>query len=177
MALTRHSTIAGRDGVTGHLRPDLGELTLGNHLLSCGVECWLIDKTHMKADVAGMARLGLPPNSVIGARQSECGFDVWWHNDGLCAVGAKGPYDSNRSPHNEYLTSKGYPGKPPAADFANAGLTSDDVASGWFMKNANRPANTDEPDSETPWLATEAIRIMDATQGPWCAQGRAEGCP
>ncbi|MDP2086689.1 MAG: sulfatase-like hydrolase/transferase, partial [Gemmobacter sp.] len=55
----------------------VGEMTLGDHLRGAGVQSWLVGKTHMKADMAGMARLGLSPDSVIGARVSECGFDLW----------------------------------------------------------------------------------------------------
>lgn len=147
----------------------VGELTLGDHLRAEGVGCWLVGKTHMKADIKGMERLGLSPDSVIGARQSECGFDVWFRDDGLWAVGPEGPYDAKRSPYNEYLKSKGYEGENPWADFANAGLDGNEIASGWFMKNADLPANIDEADSETPWLTTQAINFMDATYGPWCA--------
>ena len=147
----------------------VGEMTLGDHLRAGGVDCWLVGKTHMKADEKGMARLGLAPDSVIGARQTECGFDVWCRDDGLWAVGPGGPYDSKRSPYNEYLKAKGYEGDNPWADFANAGVSGGDVASGWFMKNAERPANIAEEDSETPWLTSEAIKFMEATEGPWCA--------
>ena len=147
----------------------VGELTLGDHLRSGGVGCWLVGKTHMKADESGMARLGLSPDSVIGARQAECGFDVWCRDDGLWAVGPDGPYDAKRSPYNEYLKSKGYGGENPWADFANAGLSGDEIASGWFMKNADRPANIEEGDSETPWLTSEAIKFMETATGPWCA--------
>ena len=54
----------------------VGEHTLGDHLRALGMDCWLIGKTHMKADAAGMERLGLAPDSVIGVRQAECGFDA-----------------------------------------------------------------------------------------------------
>ncbi|MDB4053974.1 sulfatase-like hydrolase/transferase [Octadecabacter sp.] len=147
----------------------VGELTLGDHLRQGNVGCWLVGKTHMKADAEGMARLGLSPDSVIGARQAECGFDVWCRDDGLWAEGPDGFYDTKRSPYNEYLKSKGYEGENPWADFANAGQDGDDIASGWFMKNADQPANIAEHDSETPWLTSEAIAFMKQAQGPWCA--------
>ncbi|MEO0936675.1 MAG: sulfatase-like hydrolase/transferase [Pseudomonadota bacterium] len=147
----------------------VGEQTLGDHLRKLGMDCWLIGKTHMKADAEGMARLGLAPDSVIGARQAECGFDTWVRDDGLWAEGPDGFYDERRSPYNEYLKSKGYPGENPWADHANAGVEGGDVASGWFMQNADKPANIREEDSETPWLTSEAIRFMDETEGPWCA--------
>ncbi len=147
----------------------VGEMTLGDHLRPLGMGCWLIGKTHMKVDQAGMERLGLSPDSVIGARQAECGFDIWQRDDGLWAQGPDGFYDENRSPYNEYLKSKGYPGENPWADFANAGVEGNNIASGWFMTNANKPANIAEEDSETPWLTTEAIKFIEQAEGPWCA--------
>lgn len=147
----------------------VGEMTLGDHLRPLGMSCWLIGKTHMRVDQAGMERLGLSPDSVIGARQAECGFDVWQRDDGLWAEGPDGFYDKNRSPYNAYLKSKGYPGENPWADFANAGVEGNDIASGWFMTNANKPANIAEQDSETPWLTSEAIKFIDQAEGPWCA--------
>ncbi len=147
----------------------VGEMTMGDHLRAAGMDCWLIGKTHMRADRAGMARLGLEPDSVIGARQAECGFDVWVRDDGLWAEGPDGFYDESRSPYNEYLKSKGYPGQNPWKDFANAAADGDDLASGWFMQNADKPANIAEEDSETPWLTTEAIRFIEQAKSPWCA--------
>ena len=147
----------------------VGEHTMGDHLRSAGMDCWLIGKTHMKADTAGMERLGLAPDSVIGARQAECGFDVWVRDDGLWAEGPDGFYDEHRSPYNEYLKSKGYEGKNPWADYANAGIKDGEKASGWMFDNADKPANIREQDSETAWLTSEAIRFVDQATGPWCA--------
>ena len=147
----------------------VGEHTLGDHLRAAGMGCWLIGKTHMKADSEGMARLGLAPDSIIGARQAECGFDVWVRDDGLWGQGPDGFYDEKRSPYNEYLKSKGYPGGNPWADFANAGIVDGQKASGWMFDNADQPANIREEHSETPWLTNEAIRFIDQAKGPWCA--------
>lgn len=147
----------------------VGEYTLGDHLRAGGVGCWLVGKTHMKADAEGMKRLGMSPDSMIGARQAECGFDVWCRDDGLWAEGPGGFYDKKRSPYNAYLKSKGYGGGNPWADFANAGRDGSTLASGWFMKNATRPANIEEEDSETPWLTSQAISFIEQAEGPWCA--------
>jgi len=147
----------------------VGEHTLGDHLRAAGMEAWLIGKTHMKADAEGMARLGLAPDSIIGARQAECGFDVWERDDGLWGEGPDGFYDEKRSPYNAYLNSKGYPGTNPWADFANAGLRDGEIASGWMFDNADRPANIREEDSETPWLTTRVLDFMAQAKGPWCA--------
>jgi len=147
----------------------VGEHTLGDHLRKLGMDCWLLGKTHMKADAIGMARLGLSPDSTIGARQAECGFDAWARDDGLWGYGPDGYYDEKRSPYNEYLKSKGYDGENPWADYANAGVTDDQIASGWMFRNADQPANIREQDSETPWLTSQTIEFMEQTKGPWCA--------
>ncbi|MBM7068419.1 sulfatase-like hydrolase/transferase [Actibacterium sp. 188UL27-1] len=147
----------------------VGEPTLGDHLRRAGMACWLIGKTHMNADADGMARLGLTPDSVIGARQAECGFDVWTRDDGLWAEGPDGLYDPKPSPYNAYLKSRGYGGTNPWADYANAGVQDGQKRSGWMFDNADHPANIREEDSETPWLTGEAIRFIDQAEGPWCA--------
>ena len=148
----------------------VGEWTMGDHLREAGMDCWLIGKTHMKADAAGMARLGLAPDSEIGARQAECGFDVWLRDDGLWGQGPDGFYDEKRSPYNEYLKSKGYESENPWAHFANAGIDDDDsMASGWIFANADKPANISEPDSETPWLTSRTIDFIEQAEGAWCA--------
>ncbi|MDC0658351.1 sulfatase-like hydrolase/transferase [Leisingera sp. SS27] len=147
----------------------VGEWTMGDHLRKAGMSCHLIGKTHMVADADGMQRLGLAPDSVIGVRQSECGFDPWVRDDGLWAEGPDGFYDSKRSPYNEYLKERGYPGENPWNDFANAGIDGNDIASGWFMINADKPANIAEEDSETPWLTTQAMAFIAQAEGPWCA--------
>jgi arylsulfatase A-like enzyme len=147
----------------------VGEITLGDHLRANGMDCWLIGKTHMKADAAGMARLGLSPDSVIGARQAECGFDVWIRDDGLWAEGPDGFYDEKRSPYNEYLKQQGYEAENPWSVNANAGIEDGKIASGWIMANADKPANIREEDSETPWLTTKTIEFMEQAVSPWCA--------
>jgi len=147
----------------------VGEHTLGDHLRKAGMDTWLIGKTHMKVDAEGMERLGLAPDSVIGARQSECGFDVWVRDDGLWGEGPDGFYDENRSPYNEFLKSKGYEAENPWANNANAGVQEGELASGWMFENADKPANIREEDSETPWLTDETLSFMDQAKGPWCA--------
>ena len=151
----------------------VGEQTLGDHCRAGGADCFLIGKTHMEADAAGMARLGLQPDSVIGARVAQCGFDVVVRDDGLWSQGPDGFYDERRSPYNAYLRAKGYPGENPWHDHANAGRDRDgDLASGWFMANASLPANIREEDSETPWLTSRCIEFLDAPgrdDQPWLA--------
>ena len=149
----------------------VGELTLGDHLRDRGRDSYLVGKTHMKADSQGMARFGLAPDSVIGARVAECGFDIWMRDDGLWAQGPDGDYDEKDSPYNQYLRAKGYEAENPWHDFANAGVDEDgNIASGWMYGNSHRPANIREEDSETPWLTREAISFLEAKKDddrPW----------
>ena len=147
----------------------VGEITLGDHLRKAGMDAVLIGKTHMRVDEDGMERLGLARESIIGARVSECGFDVHVRDDGLWAQGPAGFYDKGRQPYNEYLKSRGYAGENPWHDFANSGVeNTGDMASGWFMANAGKPANIAEEDSETPWLTREAQAFISADHDrPW----------
>ena len=147
----------------------VGEQTMGDHLRNLGMNSWIIGKTHMKADVEGMARLGLTADSIIGARQAECGFDNWIRDDGLWGYGPDGFYDEKRSPYNEYLKAKGYDGENPWADYANAGVSDDQIASGWMFRNADKAANIKEEDSETPWLTQKTIEFIDQSEGSWMA--------
>ncbi|MDN2566330.1 alkaline phosphatase family protein [Aquibium sp. A9E412] len=147
----------------------VGEMTLGDHLRGCGMDAVLVGKTHMRVDAEGMARLGLAPDTLIGARVAECGFDVWERDDGLWGRGPDGFYDAGPQPYNAYLKAKGYPGDNPWHDFANAGLDADgEMASGWFMANADKPANIAEEDSETPYMTRRAEAfIAQAGPAPW----------
>jgi len=151
----------------------VGERTMGDHLRSSGMDCWLIGKTHMKADDEGMAFLGINPESVIGARVEQCGFDVWERDDGMRPEGPDGLYDeTGAATYNEYLRDKGYRSANPWHDFANSGRDDADpesLASGWFMKNAGKAAAIENDDSETPYMTSRAIEFMkQAGDTPWC---------
>ncbi|WP_372574661.1 sulfatase-like hydrolase/transferase [Ruegeria jejuensis] len=172
---SRMSTYTGRyvhsHGASNNGIPlKVGELTIGDHLRRAGMDSWLVGKTHMRADAEGMARLGLSPDSLIGARVAECGFDVFERDDGMRPEGPDGFYDPDGAKaYNEYLRSKGYDSDNPWHDFANSALDADgNVLSGWFLKHATHPANIDEPDSETPYLTTRGMEFMETHDGPWC---------
>ena len=149
----------------------VGEVTMGDHLRDGGCDAYLIGKTHMRADAKGMARFGLAPDSVIGARVAECGFDIWVRDDGLWGQGPDGEYDEKDSPYNQYLKSKGYESENPWHEFANAGIDKEgNIASGWIYGNSDLPANIKEEDSETPWLTREAIKFLEEKKEadrPW----------
>ncbi|QEW19535.1 Arylsulfatase [Marinibacterium anthonyi] len=171
---SRMSTYTGRyvqsHGASWNATPlKVGEVTLGDHLRQAGMGCWLVGKTHMHADAAGMARLGLEPDSVIGARVAECGFDVFERDDGMRAVGPDGPLvEPGGQTYDAYLRDKGYDGTNPWHDHANSGVTDDnDVLSGWFMANAGEAANIEEPDSETPYLTRRGMEFIATHDAPW----------
>ena len=65
----------------------VGEMTMGDYLRPLGLDAVLVGKTHMQADSEGMQRLGIDPDSVIGVRVAECGFDPYERDDGLHAIG------------------------------------------------------------------------------------------
>ena len=139
-----------------------GEITVGDHLRTLGMDSYLIGKTHMRADVEGMSRLGIPRDSIIGARIAECGFDVFDRDDGLWGEGPDGFYDQQKSSYNEYLISKGYDSDNPWHDYANSGIDDQgDIASGWMMMHASKPANIREEDSETPYMTSRCIDFID----------------
>jgi len=71
----------------------VGELTLGDYLRPLGLRTALVGKTHMAADMEGLARLGIDPTSEIGVRVAECGFEPFERDDGLHGEGPAGKYD------------------------------------------------------------------------------------
>ena len=148
----------------------VGELTLGDHLRKAGMSCSLVGKTHMRADVEGMARLGLEPDSIIGARVAECGFDVFERDDGMLPEGPDGSYDEKPAvTYNNYLRERGYDSDNPWHDYANSGIGDDgSVLSGWFLKNSDQAANIEEPDSETPYLTRRGMGFIAQAETPWC---------
>jgi arylsulfatase A-like enzyme len=148
----------------------VGEMTLGDYLRPLGVQTVLVGKTHMRADIEGMQRLGIDPNSIIGVRVSECGFDPYERDDGLHAVGPEGRYDPQNPRYNRYLNEKGYVGDNPWHDWANSAQGEGNaLASGWAMRHARKPARIKEEDAETPYMTRRAMDfIAEAGEQPWC---------
>jgi arylsulfatase A-like enzyme len=148
----------------------VGEMTLGDYLRPLGVDTVLVGKTHMRADKEGMERLGIDPNSIIGVRVSECGFDPYERDDGLHGVGPDGRFDPQLPRYNRWLNDKGYAGDNPWHDWANAASGEGNrLASGWAMRHARKPARVDEEDSETPYMTGRAMDfIAEAGSKPWC---------
>jgi arylsulfatase A-like enzyme len=148
----------------------VGEMTLGDYLRPRGVQTVLVGKTHMRADREGMDRLGIAPQSIIGVRVSECGFDPFDRDDGLHPEGPDGRYDPQRPRYERHLNEKSYPGANPWHDWANAAEgEGGTLASGWAMRHARKPARVKEEDSETPYMTRRAMEFMTQAGGaPWC---------
>ncbi len=148
----------------------VGEMTLGDHLRPLGVRTALVGKTHMKADLEGMARLGIDPQSVIGVRVAECGFEPYERDDGLHGSGPDGKYDPRIPRYERYLKELGYTGDNLWDDWANAGEDEEgNLLSGWLLKHSPRPARIREEHSETPYMTRRAMQFVeDAGDAPWC---------
>jgi len=148
----------------------VGELTLGDYLRPRGVTTALVGKTHMEPDREGMERLGIDPESIIGVRVAECGFDPYERDDGLHGIGPDGRYDPRVPRYNGWLNERGYAGDNPWHDWANAADGEGNrLASGWAMRNARKAARVREEDSETPYMTARAIDFMRAAgDTPWC---------
>jgi arylsulfatase A-like enzyme len=144
----------------------VGEPTLGEHLRELGVKCSLVGKTHMTADIEGMERLGIIPESIIGALVSECGFDVFVRDDGENPTANPGRRSKD---YDEYLRGYGMEGDNPWEEWANTGVKPDgEFVSGWMLENSHFPARVPKEHSESAWLTTRGIEYMEA-QGdqPW----------
>ncbi|MGP6086174.1 alkaline phosphatase family protein [Antarctobacter jejuensis] len=145
----------------------VGEMTLGDHLRPLGVRTALCGKTHMTADVEGMKRLGLAPDSEIGVRVAECGFEPFEREDGLHPDGPRYP---RNTAYDQFMKKRGWPDENPWNTVANSAEDADgNILSGWFMDNADKPARAADEESETPYITTRAMDfIREAGDTPWC---------
>ena len=143
-----------------------GEMTIGDHLRPLGVQSVLVGKTHMRADFAGMSRLGIDPASQVGVRISQCGFDPYERDDGIHPYSGHDPDPA----YNDYLRSQGYTGDNPWEQWANSAEDEDGtLRSGWFLKYSNKAARIAGEHSETPYITRRAMDFMrEAGEQPWC---------
>lgn len=143
-----------------------GEMTIGDHLRPLGVRSVLVGKTHMRADLAGMSRLGIDPASTIGIRIAECGFDPYERDDGIHPYSGHDPDPS----YNDYLRKQGFDGDNPWENWANSTVDAEGrIRSGWFLKYSNRAARIPDEHSETPYITRRAMDfIAEAGEQPWC---------
>jgi len=144
----------------------VGEPTLGDHLRELDVKCSLVGKTHMTPDVDGMKRLGIEPDSVIGALVSECGFDVHVRDDGTNPTIYPARHGED---YDRYLREHGFDGENPWEEWANTAVgPNGELLSGWLLENAPYAARVPKEHSESAWLTTRGIEYIEA-QGdqPW----------
>ncbi|HEU0157519.1 MAG TPA: alkaline phosphatase family protein [Stellaceae bacterium] len=144
----------------------VGEPTLGDHLQQLGVRTVLVGKTHMAADLEGMARLGIDPKSAIGVHLGECGFEPYERDDGLHPASRPGErYDA-------YLRAHGFDAENPWQDWANSPAdAAGDVLNGWLLAHADKPARIPKDHSETAYMTRRAMEFIEgaAADGrPWC---------
>ena len=144
----------------------VGEPTLGDHLREIGITSTLVGKTHMRADADGMKRLGIDPESTIGALVSECGFDVYVRDDGTNAATDKNRHAED---YEEYLRAHNMGGETPWEEWANTAVgPGGKLMSGWLLEPAPLPARVPKEHSETAWLPPRGIEFMESQgDGPW----------
>lgn len=159
---SRMSFLTGRyvisHGATWNGVPlSVGQLNIGDYLRPAGLRCAIVGKTHMAADGAGLARLGVDPNSQAGISSVQCGLEPVERDDGLWP-------DQIASPnlaYNRYLREKGYDGDNPWQSWANSAEgPNGEILSGWFLGNNHLPARVKAEDSETPYMTSRAIDFM-----------------
>lgn len=146
----------------------VGEPTLGDHLREIGVRNVLVGKTHMAPDREGMARLGIPADSIIGVLQAQCGFEPYERDDGLHPDGRYDPAPR----YDAYLREQGFEAPNPWEHWANSAAGDDgDLLSGWLLAHADKPARVPDEHSETPYMTRRAmdfIREAEEDGRPWC---------
>ncbi|WP_423458659.1 sulfatase-like hydrolase/transferase [Ottowia sp. VDI28] len=142
-----------------------GEMTLGDHLRPLGVRSVLVGKTHMRADLSGMSRMGIDPHSQVGVRIAECGFDPYERDDGIHPYSGHDPDPA----YSDYLRAQGFGGDNPWEEWANSAEDEDGTLhSGWFLKYSNRAARIPAEHSETPYITRRAMDfIREAGSQPW----------
>lgn len=142
-----------------------GEMTIGDHLRPLGVRSVLVGKTHMRADHAGMSRMGIDPDSAIGVRMAECGFEPFERDDGIHPYSGHDP-DPN---YSDYLRAQGFGGDNPWEAWANTVVDRDGtLRSGWYLKYSHLPARIPNEHAETPYTTRRAIDFLrQAGDQPW----------
>ncbi len=146
----------------------IGELTMGDYLRPLGMRTAVVGKTHMKADLEGMARLGLTRETEIGMMIAEPGFDPYERDDGLHPDGLLKRRGGILS-YNDWLRNLGYDGDNPWNSWANSAEGENgEILSGWHLRNSNLPARIKEEHSETAYMTNRAMEFIDETgANPW----------
>ncbi len=147
------------------------EWTLGDYLRPLGMRTQLVGKTHMSADLAAIARLGIDPASAAAKLLIECGFEAFERDDGLYPEAPGVPASRfTKVRYNQYLNALGYDGVNPWHSWANSWEDRDGtVRSGWFLDAGPKPARIPAEHSETPYMMRRAIECIEQSgDAPWC---------
>ena len=154
-------------GATWNFVPlPVGERTLGDYLRPAGIRTAVVGKTHHEPDRDGMRWLGLSPDDPVGQLFGEGGFEPYGRDDGIHPEGKAARHQA----YNAYLHAKGYTGRNPWHEYANAGLDEGgQIASGWLLRNAHRAARIPDALSESAWTVDRSIEfIRQQGDRPWC---------
>jgi len=145
------------------VRPD--ELNIADYLTPLGMRVALVGKTHMQRDNRGLNRLSVPLASQVADYVSQCGFEPFERDDGLHPDPIVSPYLK----YNRYLRDLGYEDPNPWNTVANGAFDDNgEPVSGWYMRNAARPARVPDEHSETAYMSRRAIDFMiEAGEQPW----------
>jgi len=148
------------------LRQD--EWTIGDFLRPLGYRTVLVGKTHMRADLDGMEKRGINPESSAGLLVAEAGFETYSREEGIYLD--HWPAEKRfGADYNRYLRERGYDGENPWHEWVNSVEIEGETVSGWLLESASYPARARAEDSETPWLTRRAIECIDALgEEPWC---------
>ncbi len=145
----------------------VGEPTLGDHLREIGVRNVLVGKTHMAADIEGMARLGIDPGSANGVHLAQCGFEPYRARRRFAPHGPSPAALSSLSAANKVLRLAN-----PWEERANSAEGDDGaILNGWLLAHADKPARIPEDHSETPYTTRRAMAFIDEASRdgrPWC---------
>ncbi len=141
----------------------VSELTMGDYLRALGMDVLLVGKSHVSADLKGLARLGLDPDSAIGRIVAEGGFRVFERDDGV----HPDTRVADDYAYNRYLEAQGYGGPNPWHYWANA-TGGPSPRSGWYLENVGAPARVPAEHSETAYITDRAMACIAAQTGPWC---------
>lgn len=168
---SRMSTYTGRyvsaHGAMSNFTPlQIGEKNIGHHLNPLGTRTVLVGKSHVIPDKEGMERVGIDPDSAVGAHLSQGGFEVFERDDGVHPDTMVRPNVA----YNKYLKSKGHTeDENPWHWAANSVETEGGVRSGFFNDRVGLPARVADEDSETPYMTRRAMEFMSEDDGktPW----------
>ena len=144
----------------------IGERTLGDFLRPHGYRVAVTGKTHIAADVDGMRRLGIDPKSKKGSLIGQGGFEPFTRHDGVHAT----LKSSANLAYNSFLRQHGYESENPWQDYANSVTCPDGtIASGWYLRNSNKPSRVADEHSETAFITDRAMDfIREQRDHPWC---------